>query len=244
MDKIRALLEKCGVKAELCQQICEAIDNYANALKQKNSEEFAAKVEAAKKVCIEEVETSKAELARRLQIFCEAKVAFVEQLLTKHATAKNTEAVETLEHVKGLLEGIQVADETGLRKQIEQLQQKLTTATEERNKAVEKANRQTKLAESVLKRNRTIEHRLATTERQSDRESLEESVNRGKPKVQQPLDAGREGGIAQTTRRTLRENQDPRLLRANQKQPVTTTKSNGALSPEQIAANMEEGAPL
>jgi hypothetical protein len=72
MDKIKALLEKAGVKSELADQICESLANYKTSLRQQFNQEYAAKVEQAKKVLVyaagAAVQKHMAELDRQQEI--------------------------------------------------------------------------------------------------------------------------------------------------------------------------------
>ena len=108
MEKIKQLLQKCGLSEEASAQICEAIDNHANQLKEQADTEFQTRLAKAKRVCFEEVEAHKAELSRRLQIFLEAKTSAIEELVTRQSANKETESVAKLEKIYALLEGVEL----------------------------------------------------------------------------------------------------------------------------------------
>ena len=78
MNKIKGLLEKAGCNPELVGGICEALDSYKSDLREQFEADYKHRVEQAKKVCIDETESHKRELAKRVQIFCETKAAAIE----------------------------------------------------------------------------------------------------------------------------------------------------------------------
>jgi predicted nucleotidyltransferase len=240
MDKIKALLEKAGVKSELAAQICESLENYKNSIREQYDRDYAAKVEQAKKVCIEETEAHKRELARRVQIFCETKGAAIEAQIAKQSALNESEAVTKLTHIVGLLQGIkpngrQSGEVTAT---IEKLKQKVKVANESRDRAVELANRKTAIAEKALKRNRELataikqidEQRQATENAPAGR-SIAESRRTAGNGVVGRIDGARNSGRARSTRATLTENQDRRL-------PQSTVRSAG-YGIDNIAANMD-----
>ncbi len=164
MDKIKALLQKAGVSAELAGQICESLDSYKKTLRERFEAEYAAKVDAAKKICIDETENHKRELARRVQIFCETKGAAVEASLAKQSALSESEALNKLRDIASLLQGHAPSNGAQNNGQptavIAKAKQKIQAVAEERNRAVDAANRANSLAEKMLKRNRLLETRL------------------------------------------------------------------------------------
>ena len=225
MEKIKQLLQKCGLSEEASAQICEAIDNHANTLKEQADTEFQARLAKAKKVCFEEVEAHKAELSRRVQIFLEAKNSAIEELVTRQSANKETEAVAKLEKIYALLEGIELNGQSNseLKTEIEKFRKLAERLVEERDKAVAKAKRCIQTSERVLKRNR----------------SLESSITEGKaaPANSGRLDASRSDGQRRTTQRTLKESVEPaaapkRVAPVNTMQPPR--------SPAEVAAAMDD----
>lgn len=233
MDKIKALLEKAGVKSELAGQICESLDNYKTSLREQFNNEYAAKVEQAKKVCIEETEAHKRELARRVQIFCETKGAAIEAQLAKQSALNESEATAKLTQIVGLLEGIEpIGGQSGeVTATINKLKHKVKVANEAKSHAIELANRKTAIAEKALKRNRELATALKIFEEngQKAKATVTEDKAIAKPKR---IDGTRNSGHAKTTRATLAENQDRRPV-----QQVRVT-GNG-FSINNIAADMD-----
>jgi hypothetical protein len=224
MDKIRELLLKCGVSEEAARQICESLDAHATTLRKQLDEEFQTRLVQAKKVCVEETEAYKAELARRLQIFLEAKGAAIEEQLGRQVAQRETAAQAKLERVKALVEGIEIDGQpcSELKAELDQLKRLTAALVEERDLAVGKAQRVQAIAERVLKRNRQLEGAVA------------EGAPIRKP---QRLDTERMGGQRRTTQPTLVES----VTRRPVHRAAGSDLSNDSRShtPEQIAKEVD-----
>ena len=199
---IKALLAKSGCKTELVDSICEALDTYKSTIQEQCKAEYTAKLKKAQQVCLEETEAHKRELSRRLEIFCEAKGNAIEANLKKQSALSESEATTKLRNIKLQLEGIAVngmqsgqlsAETAKANRQIQKL-------TEERDRAIAACNKQTAIAEKVLKHNRTLVKQA----------SLTESVAKPPARSQGRIDTGRGKGQPVTTRPTLTESQDRR----------------------------------
>jgi hypothetical protein len=224
MDKIKQLLQKCGLSPETSAELCGAIDNHANTLKEQSDTEFQTRLAKAKKVCFEEVEAHKAELSRRLQIFLEAKNSTIEELITRQSANKETEAVAKLEKIYALLEGIELDGQSNseLKAEIDKFRKLAEHLVEERNGAVAKAKRCVSISERVLKRNRVLEQSL--------------SENRDTPKTGR-IDESRNSAPRRTTQRTLKENVETTTV-VKRVAPVGTMQP--PRSPAEVAAAMDE----
>jgi len=243
MDKIKALLQKAGVSEDLAVQIVESLDGYKTTLREQFEKEYAGKVEQAKKVCIEETEAHKRELARRLQIFCETKGAAIEAQLAKQSALSESEALSKLTQVRAMLEGITLNGEpngqatAGLEKAKKQVQ----VAVEQRDRAVETANRQTAIAERALKKNRQLATENAELKKRAS--GQRQPVTEGKQGQQsRRIDKGRKQARQPvTTRPTLVESQDRRPPQ-QQNQPHVTNTGNGQgrYGISDIAAQVDE----
>jgi len=234
MDKIKALLEKAGVKPELATQICESLVQYKSSLREQFNKEYAAKVKQAKKVCLEETEAHKRELARRVQIFCETKSAAIEAQIARQSALNETEAMSKLTRIVGLLEGVepnggQSGDVTAT---IDKLKQQVKVATEGKKQAVELANRKTAIAEKALKRNRELATALKTIEERKQSTRAGAVTESRQAPASRRIDMSRVSGRARSTRATLTENQDRRPVQ--QRRP-----SSGGFSIDNIAAGMD-----
>jgi phage anti-repressor protein len=246
MDKLREIMEKMGMKPELVNQLCEAMQTHLTEHKTRLDTDFETRIAAAKKVCIHETEQHKAELARRLQIFCEATVQKIENQVTRQVASRDGEAKTKLDSIWRMLEGI--GDDAAAKAQIESIQKKLHKITEERDAAIRKANAQTDLAEKVLQRNRSLERRISTMEggerpTKPAPQPIRSTVTEGKQSVRR-LDGERSSGRAQTTRPTLRENNDMRSEPAPHNPVIRETTTLGSSpTPADIAESIEEGMP-
>lgn len=235
MDKIKALLEKAGCKSEVVGSICEALENYKVTLRESYDAEYKARIEEAKKVCVEEVESHKRELARRVQIFCETKSAAIEAQLAKQSALSESEAATKLKNIMSLLEGVEPngaansAATAALKKARHQLQQ----VSEEKNKAITVANRQSAIAEKALKENRRMSAELANLKTKL-------TVNESRaPQAGKRIDTKRATGKPVTTRQTLLENQDRRPAASNGSAIRNVPNKNG-FGIADIASNMDE----
>ena len=232
MDKIKTLFEKAGVKPELAQQICESLEAYRTSVKQKLEEDHKAKLDQAKKICVEETEAHKRELARRLQIFCEAKGAAIQAHLMKQAVIGESNASTKLRHIKDALTGVSATNgSSAVAADVRQLK----IVKEERKKALEVANRQTQLAEKALRRNRELIKQISEL---TDRSRSVVKENRDQQRPTRRIDTGVRKTQAQpnTTRPTLVESQ---TRTSRQAQPQRTAVSNVG-NIQEIAANVDE----
>jgi hypothetical protein len=226
-------LVKAGCKQELVEAIAESLERYKSELKTGFVSEYANKVEQAKKVCVEETEAHKRELARRLQIFCETKSAAIEAQLTKMSAISESKAATKLKSVRALLEGVELNGKRDGRTaaEVEKAQRKIQQLTEERNRAIAEANRKTAIAEKALKANRQLVTENAKLSDDVQRPTVKESrVPR--------LESARKPAKPATTRATLLESQDRRPVVPKQRQN-TIARPNGSFSVMDIAATMD-----
>jgi hypothetical protein len=166
MEKIKELLEKIGASEELANALCEHLEHYSNDLKAQFDRDLKEKVEKAKQICIEEVAREKVNLARKVQIFLESKAKGIEQAMAKQRVAEDTEATAKLKKAKALLEDIDIEggatsrELLALQKKAERLEKAFGTVREERDRAVQRANRANGIAVKVLKKNQVMESTL------------------------------------------------------------------------------------
>jgi hypothetical protein len=237
VNKIKALLEKSGCKPELVDRIVESLASYKNTTREEYRSEYANKLEQAKRICIEETESHKRELARRLQVFCETKSAAIEAQLAKKSALNETEAVSKLKNIRSLLEGIQPngTHNSQVTAALRKAKRQLQVATEGRQKAVEMANRKIAMAEKIIKRNSSLvmeNSRLKekvqnlVTESRISRSTGSRRIDGGRSRQQRPI----------TTRPTLLENQ------TRKSPPRNTPKisNRGDFSVADIAGSMDE----
>lgn len=234
MEKIKQLLKSSGLSDGAATKICESLDNHTNQLRAKFEAEFNSRLEKAKQVCLEETESHKRELSRRVQVFLETKSAAIQEHLSRLAAERDTEAVAKLEKITGITEGIEINGRTNseLKAKLKESSGVCKSLLEQRDIAVQKANRLQAIANNVMKRNRLLESRQAKAGTQSGQSNLTE----GKTKAWR-LDARRISGKATTTRPTLVENVVHTRQQASQK---TQTQSSNGYSPRDIADAMDE----
>jgi len=194
-DKIKALMLKSGLSEDATKALCEALDTHLTERYARQDAEFNAKLAKAKKVCVEEVEAHKRELARRVQIFAEAKSNAIETTIAKQSAIKESAAFAKLKDIQSLLAGVELNGEQNgnLRAEIVELKRRVQGLVEERNGAIAKANRANAIAEKVLKRNRILESQRVAPVKTESRQ------------VAKPI--AKTGGRPVTTRPTLVENQ-------------------------------------
>ncbi len=214
---------KCGLKPELAENICETIEGHITAHRSRLDGEYNAKIEEAKKVCLEETEAYKRELAHRLQIFCEAKSQVIEQTVAKQQAIKETAALAKLKDILNLLEGVEPNGEPNgtLQAEYTKLQRRLRQVSEEKSRAITAMNRTNAIASKIMKRNRMLETKL----------KVPAPVVEAKTTPKR-LDNGRKGVAPTTTRPTLNEHQDRRPQ--NRPRPRVDQ-----FTPEGIAATMD-----
>jgi hypothetical protein len=191
-----------------------------------------SKVEQAKKVCIEETEAHKRELARRVQIFCETKGAAIEAQIAKQSALNESEAMTKLTNIVNMLEGIEPNGKQNgeITATINKLKQKVKIANEAKTHAIELANRKTAIAEKALKRNRQLATAIKEMEDNkltSKDQVVEESVQ-SQPKR---IDSTRNAGRPKSTRATLVENQT--------RQTATSKPPRSGFNINSIAEDME-----
>lgn len=247
MDKILALLTKAGCKPELVTSIGEALEEFQTTVNEQYAADYAAKVEQAKKICIEETEAHKRELARRTQIFLETKDAAISAHLARQSALSESEAMSKLRNVKSLIEGVEVigqSDNGRTTAAVETERRRNQQLTEERNKAVETANRQNAIAEKVLQRNRQLTSENARLKAlQGGGGAARQSVTEGRSAARvsvQRVDGTRRSTTPTTTRPTIVESQTRRPAIASKQSNVRTEEARGGFGVGDIAANMDD----
>lgn len=204
MDKIKELLAKSGCKTELVSAIVESLERYKADLQDRFTVDFNSKIERSKKVCVEETEAHKRELARRLQIFCETKSAAIEAQLAKMSALSESQATTRLKKMRALLEGVELNGvENGQNAAaMEKAKRRSQQLQEERDRAIAEANRKTAIAEKALKQNRQLVTENAKLKNDQGSITENRAPRRLEPTVRQNRPA--------TTRATLLESQDRR----------------------------------
>ncbi len=192
MDKILELFKQAGVSDTLAEQIIQSLENYRKTIREQSENELKTKIAEAKKICLEETEAHKRELARRVQIFCESQSTAIERKLIKNSAIKESQASATLRDLKKMLEGVDIGNSG---KGSEADQRQVQALKEERDRAVEKANRANALAEKALKQNRNLQRQIAESRKTPNKPMLTEGktttkqpnrIDSARPKVARP----------------------------------------------------------
>ena len=238
MEKIKQLMIEAGLSEEAAANICEALETHQTDVRNRFEESYVEKINRAKQVCEAEVESHKRNLEKRLQIYCEAKAAEIDRVLAKQAQERDTEAVAKLTSITNMLEGVDTNGRPNgeLEVRIKKLQAVNSKLSEEKKQALNKANKQTTLAEKVLKRNRSLERQVKEDANKGEPITEEKSK---KGKRSRRLDEGRTKSKPKTTRRTLSENQDRRRPKQSAATGEMRVPGDG-YSPDEIAGIMEE----
>jgi len=158
IDTIKALLTKANVSNELADQICESMEQYKAKVNEQAKAEITNKVKAVKAIVLEEVESYKTDLAKRVQLFCESKSQTIEQQLMRKSAAGEAEATTRLKKVHALLEGVELDGKPNseIMAQLASAQEKIDKMTQKIKVTEAKAQRSLAVAESVLAKNKTL----------------------------------------------------------------------------------------
>jgi len=164
MNKIFDLLKQLGASPELQKQIVEALDEYKQGVKTRLEEEFKQRVHSAKKVCAEAVENEKRELAKKIEIFLEARINSITKEAAKHAAIGESDATRMLREVKSLVEGTKIGGNGGSdqaaiaeTEEVKQLRIQNKQLKENLDKVSLKAKRANDIAVKALERNKLLE---------------------------------------------------------------------------------------
>lgn len=234
--ELKDLLQKAGVQPEFTGRIIESLESYKSTIKESLEAEFVTKISKAKKICVEETETYKRDLARRVQIFCETKGAAIEAQLRKQSVSSESKSTSKLNKIAALVEGIElnVGNDGKLKTNFEAAKAKIRQLVESCDKANELANKQTSIARKILAESQGLESENIRLKRMlvGTKTVTESSA----PKTNRPnlLPRKRLSQSVTTTRPTLVESQDPSTP---SKQPAIVA---GGYNINSIAANLDE----
>jgi len=243
MQKIREIVKQIGGSEELADQLIEAVQEHVETQRTAITEEYKTKIQKAKQVCLEEVASEKARIARKVEVFIESKVASIERSAGKTRAVEESAAVAQLRQVQKVLgvggEGGNSAELEALNRKLARIAEQTASIKEERDVAVRKANQANMIAARTLRRLRTFEEQAAKPGNvvKEDEAATETTTNAVEPDV--------------TTTETKPE--EIAAVRTESEEPVTTQASQAdlpaqvkleepvvAFSPDQIAAQMAE----
>lgn len=159
-SKVTDLLKKMNVTPELIEEFDKLLDETREGMKKQLEEQFRHRLGNAKKVCAEEIEKQKADLARKVEVFLEARINTISREAQKQAAIGESEATKTLRELKSLLEGVNSGSSPTDQAAIAELKELRTAChrlQEQNEKLGLKAERANKIAMQVLQRNRILE---------------------------------------------------------------------------------------
>jgi len=223
MDKLKDLFKKIGASDELVEAVVKELDDYRKTVSEELQAEFKTRLDKARKLCLEETESYKRQLAKKLAIFVESKQAQIARAVEKQLAVEGSQAVDKLSQVKAVLEGIEPAkigevpaDLAKISEELDSLRKTNTKLAEEREAAIRKAQRANEIASKVLKQNRVLEGKIDELSSQ-----LSESHKDGKKTVAED----KKPKIGDDKEKIIAENKQ-RLsdLRKSKAQPRSTTR--------------------
>jgi hypothetical protein len=247
-QKMETLLGQMGANPELTKQFGELLESFITEQKTILESKYKTKLDAAKTLCLEETQRFKSQLAKRVQIFLEARTDKIESMMAKQVAIKESAAEADLKSIKALLEGVEInangeADLTAIKTQLSQALKQVNLLKEERNTAVTRANRANNIAKKVLDRNRILEEAAKKVGTTTTAAPIAESVTptianppKAAPKAAAPVQ--RTGATPKTPTTVMSEG-----VQAGQPQPKPTPKPTGSMvswDPANFANNMDD----
>ncbi len=232
LGKIQDLLQKCNISKELSAAVVESLVEYRKTTKESLEKEYNTKVEKAKALCESTLEQYKKDLALKVQVFCEAKVSQIENVVAKQAANRETEAAGKLTRIKSMLEGVDLTNgnQIGeLKAKNQQLQKIAAQLQEDNKKIVTRSKRQAELTEKIMQRAKLLESRNA---------DLSKKINEGKAITE---GKAARGGVTKMPPRKAATPKANEIVLTESKLTPKAAKDvpNGVPTPDQIAAMLD-----
>lgn len=248
MDKIRALVEQLGSK-ELTDQIIESLESYTEQTKEKFEQKYKQRLARAREVCVEEVESYKKELGRKVQLFLESRHDEIEQQIANQSAINESSADDRLTKIAAIVEGVEVqANDQGEMKEtlaeqkeaVAALRRDCNALKKQRETLAEQAKEAKGIAEAALERNKSLEKQLSAARKKL--KNAETVLESRKPKKEKEESKSSDSDEAKTLEEGKRKPASPKTTRATRKGSIT--KNSGGTSdvdgPAKIAAEMME----
>lgn len=167
MNKIAELLAQLGSSKELTKSILSSMEEYKTNLQEQYEASYKRKLLEARQLCVSEFEKEKAELARKVEIFLEARVATIDKIAQKQAAIGEGNALKTLRDAKALLEGVTIeggnpVDIQAAMTELQALRTSNRQLQENKEKSELKAKRAHDIASKLLERTRILESQVKT----------------------------------------------------------------------------------
>lgn len=208
MNKLVDLLKQLGASPELIGQITESMEQYKTEVKQTLEEDFKQRVLSAKKVCAEALDNEKRELARKVEVFLEARTATINREAQRQAAIGEADATKMLRGVKSLVEGIEISDKGSGQAAIAESEELKALRIQNRQlrevyeKTALKAKRANEIALKALERNRLLEEKF--TQKPAMRPMAKQTVTESKTPAQKTnLGVLRRAGVRPSTTRQV-----------------------------------------
>jgi hypothetical protein len=193
MQKIKELLGKIGASTQLQEALVKELEAFTKLTEEKYEKLFKERKEKAVKICTEEVEAYKRELAQKVAVFLESKQAQIGRSVEKQLATESSEASDKLVRVKAVVEGVKLNDGGAVTVENKQLQERLVALEQanarliaERDQVAKRATRAQAIATDVLKQNRVLEAKLTekpvvAEQKPAETKPAENVVVEGKP---------------------------------------------------------------
>lgn len=200
LSKIEAILKKMSISEAAIKEFSSTVTEHFTAKEKALKEEFTSRLNKTKQICVEEVESHKATLARGIQRFLEAKVTTIEKVASKKHAIEESEATTKLKQLKSLLEGINVdgvQDKQALQAAKDEKTAVLAQLAESRDalqREKAKSAKFSEIAEKSVTRQKVVEGQLAELSKkieesktptvgEGDKTLAEEKQTAAKPKT-------------------------------------------------------------
>jgi hypothetical protein len=227
MEKIKDLLKQLGATEELTESILNELKSFHTRTKKQLDEEFHARLEKAKQVCLEEFDKEKVKLSKKVEVFLESRANTIDREAQKQAAIGESESAKTLRDMKCLLEGVNIGDAAkdvqAVKEEANVLRHRLNQVMEEKDQLKAQAQRANDIAMKAINRNKILETTTRTTATKIDESKhleTQRTVSQ-KPKTQ---------------RKVLTEN-------VAKEQPKKTPDFSADSDVAQIAATIDDSVP-
>lgn len=226
MEKIKDLLKQLGATQELTESILNELKSFYTRTKKQLDEEFHARLEKAKQVCLEEFDKEKVKLSKKVEVFLESRANTIDREAQKQAAIGESESAKTLRDMKCLLEGVNIGDAAkdvqAVKEEANVLRHRLNQVMEEKDQLKAQAQRANDIAMKAINRNKILETTTRTATKINESKDLETLRTASqKPKTQ---------------RKVLTEN-------VAKEQPKKTPDLSADSDVAQIAATIDDSVP-
>lgn len=217
LSKITAILKAMNISEETVSEFTAVLENWVADTRKTLNEDYTTKLQQAKKVCLEEVEAYKSNLARGVKVFLESKMGSLEKAAAKRKAIEESEAVNTLKHVKSLLEGVDIdgqktnQDLQAARKEVAAVKKQLAESRDAIAREKAKVSRLTGISEKSIERQKILEGKLAA----KDKEIMESRKPEAKDEGSKTLvEAKQPKATPQTKKTVIAESKQPRAAKS------------------------------